>query len=269
VWPRNEQHPIRGGFGDPRWSGRTQSWQLHAGVDVAVDERTGATRKVYSLITGRVLVVTATSKRPCGGVRIGRVHIGHVTAVRVRVGQKVHRGQPIAWTCPTLWHVHVSELNGRGRQVNPLRPGGVLYPYEDTAPPIVRSVAPDSRGGYQARIEDPSSFLGWFGEVPRLYDDHPPDLIRIDGRVAVYLGRLGKRSGVTYDAVYGDRAFRNLTAAQCMLTTGSCRGEHWFRLGELAPGPHVLRVWDVAGNLTTVLVVISGSDRSARLWPGS
>jgi hypothetical protein len=255
VWPRNEQHPIRGGFADPRWDGRAREWRLHGGVDVAVDERTRETRKVYSLVTGRVSAVTVTPTRLCGGVTIGRVHLGHVSAARVRVGQHVQRGQVIARTCPTLWHVHVSERDLRGRQVNPLRRGGVLYPYEDTAPPVIGSIVPDS-GGYQARIEDPDSFRGWFGEVPRLYEDHAPNLIQIDGRPVIYLRRIGKGTVAWHDSVYGDRAFRDLTAARCMSTTDPCQGEHWFRLGALAPGPHLFRVWDVAGNLTTATVSI-------------
>ncbi len=255
VWPRNEQHPIRGGFTDPRWNGRADEWQLHGGVDVAVDERGQATRKVYSLVTGRVTKKTVTAKHPCGSVTIGRVQLGHVSAVRVRVGQKVRRGQQIARTCPTLWHVHVNEMDPQGRQVNPLRKGGVLFPYEDTAAPVVGEVEPDS-GGYQVRIEDPDSFRGWFDEVPRLYEDHAPNLIRIDGRVAVDLRRIGPGSPVEYDHVYGDRAFRDLTAHQCMTTADPCQGEHWFRLGPLAPGDHLLRVWDVSGNLTTAAITI-------------
>ncbi len=255
VWPKNQQHPIRGGFGDPRWSGRAHEWLLHGGVDVAVDERTQATRKVYSLVTGRVSKITVTPKRPCGGVTIGRVELGHVSAVRVRVGQKVLRGQLIARTCPTLWHVHVTERDPQGRQVNPLRKGGVLFPYEDTAAPVVGAVELDS-GGYQVRIEDPDSFRGWFDDVPRLYEDHAPNLIKIDGRVATYLRRLGPGSGLEHDDVYGDRAFRDLTADACMNTSGPCQGEHWFRLGPLAEGDHLLRVWDVAGNLTTVTLTI-------------
>ncbi len=255
VWPTNQQHPIRGGFADPRWNGRAHEWQLHGGVDVAVDERTQATRKVYSLVTGRVKKVTVTPAHPCAAITIGRVELGHVSAVRVHVGQRILRGQMIARTCPTLWHVHVSERDPEGRQVNPLRKGGVLYPYEDTAAPVVERVELDS-GGYQVRIEDPDSFRGWFDEVPRLYEDHAPNLITIDGRVAVDLRRIGPGSGVAYDHTFGDRAFRDLTADACMRTTGSCRGEHWFRLGPLAPGPHLLRVWDVAGNLTTVTLAI-------------
>ncbi len=255
VWPKNQQHPIRGGFADPRWDGRAREWVLHGGVDVAVDERTQATRKVYSLVTGKVRKVTVTRKHPCGSITIGRVQLGHVSAARVHVGQRVKRGTLIARTCPTLWHVHVNETDALGRQINPLRKGGVLYPYEDTAKPVVGAVEPFA-GGYQVRIEDPDSFRGWFDDVPRLYDDHAPNLIKIDGKVAVYLRRIGPGSGLAYDEVYGDRTFRDLTGQQCMDTTGSCQGEHWFRLGPLAPGDHLLRVWDVAGNLTTVTLTI-------------
>ena len=111
----------------------------------------------------------------------------------------------------------------------------MLFPYEDTAAPVVGEVEPDT-GGYQVRIEDPDSFRGWFDDETRLYEDHAPDLIKIDGRVAVNLRRIGPGSGVPYDSVYGDRTFRDLTADQCMNTTGPCQGEHWFRLGPLAPG---------------------------------
>ena len=255
VWPKNTQHPIRGGFGDPRYNGRAHSWTLHGGVDVAVDERTQATRKVYSLVTGRVLAVTVSERHPCGSITIGRTQLGHVSAARVRVGQRVRRGQVIARSCPTLWHVHVTEWDRMGRKVNPLRRGGVLFPYVETAPPVVGRVELDS-GGYQIRIEDPDSFHGWLDGVPKLLVDHAPTLIKVDGRVVVHLQRIGKGWNSDHYSVYGDRAFRDLPAAECMHTADRCDGEHWFRLGDLSAGPHLLRVWDVAGNLTTATIEI-------------
>ena len=53
-------------------------------------------------------------------------------------------GQFIGWTTKGSWHVHLTEFffpgDGRRLLINPLRPGGKLRPYVDTAPPIIHDV---------------------------------------------------------------------------------------------------------------------------------
>jgi hypothetical protein len=248
VWPRNEQHPIRGGFGDLRWDGRQQKWDLHGGVDVAVDERERATSKVYALNRGRVKATTTTRKHPCGSVTIGRVQLGHVH-VTVTEGQKIRKGQQVGWTCPDMWHVHVSEFR-HGRQVNALRPGGVLSPYSDTAAPTITDIH-QGEDGWLVRVEDPLSDHGWLEQIPALLDDDPPTLIILDGVLVKDLRWM------PVPFMYDAKARRGLPVRDCLLTTDPCRGEHWFNLGPLELGTHELRALDEQGNRTVATFTVN------------
>ncbi len=59
-------------------------------------------------------------------------------------GDRVKAGQFIGWTTKGSWHVHLTEFHtpsdGRRLLLNPLRPGGKLKPYVDTAPPVIHDV---------------------------------------------------------------------------------------------------------------------------------
>ena len=120
----------------------------HTGVDVAVrDDKpesgapAGRTHRVFAIEGG--VVEEATAKGVRGNVRIGHFGYGHVDA-RVKKGDRVKAGQFIGWTTKGSWHVHLTEFffpgDGRRLLINPLRPGGKLRPYVDTAPPIIHDV---------------------------------------------------------------------------------------------------------------------------------
>jgi len=261
VSPTGDQQPVRGGFLDPRWGGPKKGWAFHGAIDVAVREdlRTnapaGLVRRVYAIAAGTVRRTTITPKHRCGSVRIGRIQYGHVDLLQVRVGDKVGVGRRIAWSCRGEWHVHIAEFDRRGRRVNPFRPGGVLKPRNDTAPPIVHEVRVVD-GELRAQIEDPQSFTGWFALFPRLYNDLPPYRIAVDG-VTVHL--FSHVPATPFTSVYAPETYRNLPAADCLATDVSCSGEHWFRLGEATPGRHVIKAWDASGNHTRMNVVLSAT----------
>jgi hypothetical protein len=218
VAPLDRQHPIRGSFLDPRPDG------FHIGVDVTVPDdqpEPGAppqrTHRVFALEGGVVQVPTDVARVGCVN---GRVDAGHFSYLHldptgvVVPGQHVQAGQHIGWTCRTMWHIHVSEWSktATGRVwVNPLRSGGKIAPYADTASPRIGQIrffgpartswrwdrtnavtvpaagAPlptqRLRGSVDARVvvSDPQSFSGWLAtDHPELIADHHPQRVRVE-----------------------------------------------------------------------------------------
>ncbi|MBA2742434.1 MAG: hypothetical protein H0U46_10535 [Actinobacteria bacterium] len=211
VKPQSRQHPIRGSFLDPR-PDPDEGAIYHDGVDIAVrDDRpeTGApanrTHRVFAIEGGPVLLATPRGAR--GFVHAAHFGYGHIDPV-VSTGETVTPGQQVGWTCEGDWHVHLSEFlftTGQKISVNPLRPGGKLRPYVDTAPPEIHEIrfysvaspkwsrrpttsvallpqagkrlarrALFGRVDVRARVSDPQSFVGWLHEHPQLAAPHHP-----------------------------------------------------------------------------------------------
>ncbi len=232
VKPRNQQHPIRGSFLDPR-ADRERGAIYHQGVDVAVrDDRPeqgappGRTHRVYAIESGPVFSATPSGAR--GTARIGHFVYGHIDPV-VNTGELIVAGQHIGWTCKGDWHVHLTEhvlTSGPPLIVNPLRPGGKLHPYVDTARPVIREVrfhrpaspswsrrpttsvaklpqaGPEldpanlsGRVDVRVRTDDPQSFVGWFRDLPFLAAPHHPFRIAVTIRDLV-TGRVVRRREV-------------------------------------------------------------------------
>jgi hypothetical protein len=218
LWPLHSQHPIRGGFLDPRGSHLRPIF--HTGIDISVrDNRPerghppGRTHRVYAVESGTVSTAADYGDVKCSyrSVRVGTWGYGHVDPVGVvSPGEHVEAGQQIGWTCRTLWHVHLAHWTAQdGNQVyvNPLR-SGVLSPYTDTARPVIHGVrfSPPEQPTWQsfagsirsvvdvapfdpsdlkgvvdvsASVSDPQSFRGWLAEFPRLRADQTPYSIRV------------------------------------------------------------------------------------------
>ena len=211
VRPHNRQHPIRGSFLDPR-PDPILGAVYHDGIDIAVrDDRPeqghplNRTHRVYAIEGGPVGFATPRGQR--GSVRVGHFRYGHIDPV-VTQGEIVAPGQHIGWTCRGDWHVHLGEVvltAGEPLLVNPLRPGGKIAPFVDTAPPEIREVrfftmarpawtrrpqtsvallpqagqriARDRLFGkvdLRVRAHDPQSFSGWFADHPHLAAPHHP-----------------------------------------------------------------------------------------------
>ncbi len=276
VRPHDRQHPIRGSFLDPR-PDPTLGAVYHTGVDIAVrDDRPergapqGRTHRVYAIEGG--VVEQATPHGVCGNVRVGHFGYGHVDAL-VTAGQRVGAGQQIGWTCDGWWHLHLTEwiFPGDGSRVliNPLRPGGKLKPFADTAAPMIdeiRFYTPaeprwQRRAGnaarlpaagrrldktrlsgivdVRARVRDPQSFIGWFRDVPALAAPHHPYRLGVllleqpGGRV-----RLRRTVFIALTAPpleagqhYAPGTIQNLPAKVCLGGRGGpCDGVYWFRL---------------------------------------
>lgn len=211
VRPHHRQHPIRGSFLDPRPDPELGA-VYHDGVDVAVrDDRpergapANRTHRVYAIEGGPVSSATPRGSR--GTVRIGHFGYGHIDPV-VQAGDIVAPGQHIGWTCKDDWHLHLTEFlltSGAPLRVNPLRSGGKVRPYVDTARPVIREIrfytlaSPpwtrrpqtsvarfpaagtrlarhdlSGRVDVRVRASDPQSFIGWFQELPWLAAAHHP-----------------------------------------------------------------------------------------------
>jgi hypothetical protein len=307
VRPLHRQHPIRGSFLDPRAHDQ-KGCVYHNGVDIAVRDDIpgrgappGRSHRVHAIEGGRVLGATAPGTR--GLVDIAHFRYEHVD-VLVRPGDVVEPGQQIAWSWKGDWHVHLSEFvdlpGGTRIFVNPLRPGGKVRPYVDRDKPVVHDVRfytpatppwgrrPTNVARYpqagrrldkrrlagrvdvRARISDPQSFRGWFGQRPWLYAPHHP--FRVSVSVARHVTGQVFHDGEVFRSEqlieqvasqhYAPGTEQNLPAGGCMRRheTLRCQGVYWFRL---FPAPYwnttrlpngryriSIRVWDAAGNTT-------------------
>jgi len=146
VAPFNRQHPIRGGFGDPRTvfhapptrSGLyhgSGSFSFHQGVDISAPDGTAvypvADGTVISLNAERVFVSSGNGDRD-------RFEYWHVAAA-VKVGDRVTTDKTLlGHILRGAGHVHLTEVDG-GRVTDPLLPGH-LTPYRDTTTPEVASI---------------------------------------------------------------------------------------------------------------------------------
>jgi hypothetical protein len=144
VAPFNRQHPIRGGFGDPRtvfhapptlaglYHG-SGSFSFHEGVDISAADGTA----VYPVVDG--IVSSLNSERVFVDSGNGNhFEYWHITAT-VRVGDRVTTGKTVlGHIIRGCGHVHLTEVDN-GRVTDPLL-AGHLSPYRDTTKPYVSSI---------------------------------------------------------------------------------------------------------------------------------
>jgi hypothetical protein len=144
VAPFDQQHPIRGMFGDPRTNFHAEptlaglmtgpgSFSFHQGVDIAAADGTNVypvATGVVKKIKGQGMIVACDNGR---AFEYEHVHPQVVAGQRVVAGQTV-LGPIIA----PAGHVHLTQLDGTG-SVNPLGPNG-LKPFRDTTVPQVDAI---------------------------------------------------------------------------------------------------------------------------------
>ena len=172
VAPFNRQHPIRGGFGDPRTLFHAPptrvglyhgagSFSFHQGVDISAPDGTAVYPVVDGIVSslnaGRVFVDSGNGNHfeywhISPAVQVGQ----HVTAERTVLGH-ILRGQG---------HVHLTEVDA-GRVTDPLLPGH-LTPYTDTTIPHVTSI--DFRRSDEASPEMPNFLRGTVQVIVEAYD---------------------------------------------------------------------------------------------------
>jgi hypothetical protein len=145
IKPFDEQHPVRGNFGDPRmiFSGRptmaavmrgTVTASFHTGVDICAPNGTA----VYPVASG-VVTSLAPDWITVDSGNGQAFEYWHITPT-VRVGDHVEERQTVlGHIIRGQGHVHLTQIDN-GRKVNPLAPGR-LGPYADTTAPQVTSIS--------------------------------------------------------------------------------------------------------------------------------
>jgi hypothetical protein len=143
VRPFFRPHGLRAGLNELRPSG------FHVGVDIQARDRA----RVYALQSGpaHLAGVGTVDER----VQVGDFVYWHVRA-RVAEGQWVQAlSTVLGRLVPSAVHLHLSEVRD-GRYLNPLRPGGRVLPWRDTAAPVIET--PRRRGDQVlVRVFDPQS----------------------------------------------------------------------------------------------------------------
>lgn len=274
--PLHRQHPIRGSFLDPRGTENGRGG-YHFGIDISVDDAhpdprapRGLSHVVYAVESGEASDVLAAPRHHLCGAR--RVSIGHFdywhVSPTVAPGQHVEAGEPIGWSCRGEWHVHLAEwtrVKGQRVWVDPLRRGGKIAPYADTARPVVsalRFVEPKSprrvpfglappgastalaatrlhgRVELRAKIGDPQSYWGFIDRHPRwrtLFHPYRVSVsIRSERTHRVVLSRLSFESDqlprTPYRVHYAPGTAENRSIPQCVAArVPTCAGSYWFR----------------------------------------
>jgi hypothetical protein len=174
--PFNQQHPIRGFFGDPRTvyengilAGAFEgvgSFGFHQGIDIAAPNGT----PIYAVADGTAHYLGSATLNLVtdNGVTF---QFFHIVAV-VGEGERVTARQSIlGYVQPPFGHVHISEIDGM-RVVNPLQRGH-LTPYRDTTKPAIRGI------GIRNQTGDVQVPLGLCGriEIDAEAFDMPPVVV--------------------------------------------------------------------------------------------
>jgi murein DD-endopeptidase MepM/ murein hydrolase activator NlpD len=150
VKPFDRQHPIRGGFGDPRTvspdepfgltgPNESGSYSFHNGVDIVAPTGT----PVYPVVSGRV--ARALPDEIVIDTYDGRAfQYYHLSKARnIQRGAKVVVDRTVlGWIRNRFGHVHLSELDGHVIH-NPLDYGH-LEPYDDSTRPVATEVYLDN-----------------------------------------------------------------------------------------------------------------------------
>jgi murein DD-endopeptidase MepM/ murein hydrolase activator NlpD len=144
VKPFDQQHPVRGSFGDPRTVFRgvptvrglltsDGAFSYHQGIDVSAPDGTS----VYPVRSGVVRIVTPDWVEVDSG-NGSAFQYWHIKSV-VRVGDHVQAEEDaLGHIMRASQHVHLTELKD-GKAVNPLTPGHIA-PYTDTTTPRVTEI---------------------------------------------------------------------------------------------------------------------------------
>jgi hypothetical protein len=270
IKPFHRPHLLNAGLNERR------PRNLHSGVDILARDGT----PVYAVQPGRAQVLEATG--PDARVQIGQFVYWHVR-IRVREGEDVRPYSEVVGTVlEGAGHLHLSELSGDDRYLNPLRPGGrVLSPWRDIAAPVLGRPRFLARRRVLIRGFDPQSarrrgfstpVLGLAGLAYRLFDSRGrpagPLLWALRGSRHLPDGRRR--------AIYG-RGSHPAHAKCSSRRRRPCRPNWIYRLaGGLAPRLEVrggriytlsAYAWDWAGNvraLDTDVKFVHGKPRVGR-----
>jgi hypothetical protein len=134
--PFDRQHPIRSGFGDPRFG--VVERNFHFGVDIAAPGGTPVYAVAPGIVYREIDHVDVFSDSELGrGIDDGFSY-WHI-APAVREHAFVRRGALLGYVKPFWEHVHFAQMID-GQWINPLRAVGGLRPYVDRTWPTVAFV---------------------------------------------------------------------------------------------------------------------------------
>lgn len=136
VKPFNQQHPVRGFFGDPR-IGSGGGTSFHFGIDVSVPDGT----PVYAVAAGTVHLNVAGGPQNIAVTSPGVTHGYWHVQPTVSDAQHVNAHALLGHVVPAQGHVHLAERTPGGPYLNPLRPGAVAPFAKYGAPTVDRIVA--------------------------------------------------------------------------------------------------------------------------------
>jgi hypothetical protein len=171
--PFNQQHPIRGFFGDPRTifdngilAGAFDGpgfFSFHQGVDISAPDGT----PIYAVEDGSAHYVGANTLNIITGQDVIFQYF-HIVTVVGEGEQVIARKTVLGYVQPPFGHVHMTEIDGT-HAVNPLQPGH-LTPYRDTTKPVIRDIGIRNQAG---ELQTP---LGLCGRIELDVDayDLPP-----------------------------------------------------------------------------------------------
>jgi hypothetical protein len=141
--PFDQQHPIRGFFGDPRTvyengilAGAFDGpgfFSFHQGIDISAPNGT----PIYAVEDGTAHYIGAAILNVVTDHDV-TFQFFHIVPVVGEGQHVVARKTVLGYVQPPFGHVHITEIDGI-RAVNPLQPGH-LEPYRDTTKPVIRDI---------------------------------------------------------------------------------------------------------------------------------
>ncbi len=166
--PFDQQHPVRGFFGDPRIGegadGHAESKTFHFGIDISAADGT----PVFATASGRIVWEPQRPETIAIRANDGRVFAYWHIIPAVRSGETaVAYGTLLGHISRGWGHVHFAELRD-GRYVNPLR-AGALTPYRDTTRPTIHAFSFEREGRALPRAR----LSGRFDLVAEAWDETP------------------------------------------------------------------------------------------------
>lgn len=174
--PFDQQHPVRGFFGDPRIGesadGHVESKAFHFGIDISGPDGTA----VYATASGRIVWEPQRPETIAIRTADGSVFAFWHIVPAVRNGQYAVAYKTLLGHIGASWgHVHLAELVG-GRYVNPLR-RGALTPYVDSTRPTIHTFSFEREG----KSLGDTRLAGRLNIVAETWDETP---LRVPGKWA-------------------------------------------------------------------------------------